>query len=172
MPTRFRTTQCDGCPKQIVWGRLPNGQSVPLDPVAATYLVRPSSRGPEATRLNAHDDSARAALGFTGEVMVSHFATCPNADQFSRGGRDAGVEDGMEKPRAVLEQAEVAVRKLGEAMVKKCPAGWGFVTILASFGENGFSTYVANVERASAISLLREMADKIEREEAPWPGRD
>lgn len=57
---------CGGCGKQIVFGTLPNGKRVPLDPSAPVYSV-------------AEDGTCDRVQG----VMVSHFATCSHANDFS-----------------------------------------------------------------------------------------
>lgn len=66
------------------------------------------------------------------------------------------------KPRAPLESAEVVARDIGRTIKEACPPGWGFALILASYGEDGFMTYLASMQRQDAIKLLRETADKIE----------
>ena len=47
------------------------------------------------------------------------------------------------------------------------PAGWGFLLIMGSFEQDGetggMATWIASIERADAIALMREMADKLER---------
>lgn len=70
--------------------------------------------------------------------------------------------------RASLEAAEGKARELGRKIKKRMPEGWGFILILSSFDEDPedrVMTYLASVERAGAIKMLRELADKIERAE-------
>lgn len=80
---------------------------------------------------------------------------------------DPGADTELEKAavrsleRALLEQAEVQARELAKTVREKCP-GWGFVLILSSYGEGGYMTYQANVERRQAVHLLRELAGKLE----------
>ena len=61
---------CRGCGKTIILATLNTGGSVPLDPSPPVYEVMwDPPRNPIATRL--------------AKAMVSHFITCPNANQFS-----------------------------------------------------------------------------------------
>jgi hypothetical protein len=55
----------------MVWGETPDGKRIPLDPRAPVYLVT-SPDGHEPPIVD------RARLAF-----VSHFATCPKANEFS-----------------------------------------------------------------------------------------
>ncbi len=56
---------CAGCKKPIVWGQLPDGTKVPLDPRPATYLI----------------------LAPGADHYKIQRATCPQADAFSRGNK-------------------------------------------------------------------------------------
>lgn len=74
--------KCAGCGRPIVWGQLPDGTKIPMDPKPATYLLlAPALEHYKVQRANGNKDKAQ------GQVMVSHFATCPKADQFSRNNR-------------------------------------------------------------------------------------
>lgn len=70
---------CKGCGKQIVWGSYLDGENrekrVPLDPAPPVY------------RVVRHDAGGDALIRRDPDAMVSHFATCPKADQFSGRGR-------------------------------------------------------------------------------------
>lgn len=64
---------CKGCGKEIVWGITSDGKKIPLDPRPPVYsftpLVGETLNGLKVERMyNAH---------------VSHFATCPKANDFS-----------------------------------------------------------------------------------------
>jgi hypothetical protein len=63
------TRKCAGCSKAILWAVNEDGARIPLDPVAPVYEVD----GQVVRR--------------TRQALVSHFATCPKADQFSAGRR-------------------------------------------------------------------------------------
>ena len=65
-------------------------------------------------------------------------------------------------PRATLEEAEIKCRDIARKIKSEMPKHWGFLLILTSHGEKGFSTYLSSVERECAVSLLRETADSIE----------
>lgn len=66
-PERRPCSKC-GCPLVIVMG--PNGKKIPLDARAPTYRVVPDLVGGMV---------AEKAVG----AMVSHFASCPRANDFS-----------------------------------------------------------------------------------------
>jgi len=65
-------TPCKGCGKTIIWGQTPDGKKIPLDPVAPTYTIM--GPGPDGNPV-----AIRAS-----STYVSHFATCPKANEFSR----------------------------------------------------------------------------------------
>lgn len=67
----LKTTPCKGCSKPIVFAVLSDGKRVPLDPRPPVYDV---TEYPDGTY------AATRSL----ESMVSHFATCPKANDFSR----------------------------------------------------------------------------------------
>lgn len=58
---------CRGCGRPIVWGRTPEGTTIPLDPRAPVYRLGPPGR--DGTAVVIRDPHA----------MVSHFVTCPEA---------------------------------------------------------------------------------------------
>ena len=72
-----RRAICKGCHKPIVWGMTADGTKVPLDPQPPVYAVRQTERMADGT--------VRILRLDKDEAMVSHFSTCPNASQFSRG---------------------------------------------------------------------------------------
>lgn len=65
---------CKGCGKVIWWGVDPDGNTIPLDPTAPVYEV-----GIEEA-LGTRHKVTRCDRRL---VMVSHFATCPEANRFS-----------------------------------------------------------------------------------------
>ncbi len=67
--------------------------------------------------------------------------------------------------RATLEEAEREIQAVAREVKKMCPEGWGFFLVMASFGEDGISTYMSSLGRDGAVKLLREMADKLEDNE-------
>ncbi len=70
-------SMCRGCGKEIVWGKNEFGKKIPLDPRAPVYIIEgviiPGDFVPVSS---AKTDSYQTA-------MVSHFATCPDANRFS-----------------------------------------------------------------------------------------
>jgi hypothetical protein len=70
--------RCKGCGKDVLWSKTKEGKNVPLDPKAPVYRVAEDLFGGEV-----------ALLERTGSY-VSHFATCPKADNFSASNRRTG----------------------------------------------------------------------------------
>jgi hypothetical protein len=67
--TGMKMSACRGCGKPIVWGVTSDGKKIPLDPRPPTYRI-----------VNDIPDSVKVVRDTF--VMVSHFATCPKANQF------------------------------------------------------------------------------------------
>jgi len=68
------------CGKEILWGIDPNGTRIPLDPRAPVYHVisfDPISNAYVVERAGQN----------TPVYHVTHFATCPKANEFSRSSR-------------------------------------------------------------------------------------
>lgn len=62
---------CKGCGKKIIWGETEDGKKIPLDPRPPVYhIYRVSNDGKNIIRRRT-------------DCYVSHFATCPNASEFS-----------------------------------------------------------------------------------------
>lgn len=89
--------KCGGCNKDIVWACRPNGSKVPLDPVAVCFVVTRRNGEPFATTFKEFREKVVAinVKGADGQIathpiesllgmMVTHFATCPKARDFSR----------------------------------------------------------------------------------------
>lgn len=53
---------------------------------------------------------------------------------------------------------------IGRALKDTLPPEIAFFLCLANFGEGGTMTYASSIERENAIKLLREMADKLEKD--------
>ena len=71
----LESSACRGCGKPICWGVTADGKRIPLDPRPPVYRIVNDAGGNEVVE---RDKNA----------MVSHFATCPKANEFS-GGRKA-----------------------------------------------------------------------------------
>ena len=73
----MRTTPCKGCGKPMVWAHIVKegkrtGKRVPLDPRPVVYRLR-----------NGFDAAEYEASSIPQvEGMVTHFATCPKANEF------------------------------------------------------------------------------------------
>ena len=72
--------RCRSCGAPIIWGKTTAGKPIPLDEPEAR-LVRVRIDGDGATRLQLGSDTV-----VTTQTYVSHFATCPNADEHRRRG--------------------------------------------------------------------------------------
>lgn len=62
---------CKGCGKKIIFGQTESGKVVPLDPAPPVFEVW--QKAPDGTTFVKRNLSA----------FVSHFATCPRANDFS-----------------------------------------------------------------------------------------
>lgn len=66
--------KCKGCGAEIIWARNENGKMIPLDAKAPVYIIDPDNP----------DHCVRSNY-----AHVSHFATCPKANEFSGSKRKA-----------------------------------------------------------------------------------
>jgi hypothetical protein len=57
--------------------------------------------------------------------------------------------------------AEQAVRDFGQELKKITPPGYSFIAMVAKNGEGGGCFYLSNVQRESAIEMMKEMIEKI-----------
>lgn len=65
----LKQATCRGCGRPIIWGVTGDGKKIPLDPKPAVYGVVEDEGNALATRMEG--------------AMVTHFATCPKASDFS-----------------------------------------------------------------------------------------
>lgn len=76
LPPHYATTPCRGCGKPVLFVTTINARgeqvNVPLDPVAPVYV-----------RQRDGDGGAVWAQDTSRELLVSHFATCSHANDFS-----------------------------------------------------------------------------------------
>lgn len=70
------TSVCRGCGKEIVWAETNHGKKIPLDPKALVFSVLPQGSGLIAVKPSGGPIGER--------FMVSHWATCPNANDFHK----------------------------------------------------------------------------------------
>lgn len=67
-------SKCKGCGREIVWAlNSETGKRVPLDPMAPVYFLIERSR----------EDGGNECQRAPAQMYVSHFATCPQANDFS-----------------------------------------------------------------------------------------
>lgn len=73
---------CRGCGKPMIWGISKNGKMrIPLDPKAPVYYVLGNYNvGENGEGADIKATIVERAQGY----FVTHFATCPNANDFSR----------------------------------------------------------------------------------------
>ena len=64
-------TYCRGCGREVIWGVTADNVRVPLDPRPAVYEVY------------AQDRQVGRAIARLESAMVTHFATCVKANEFS-----------------------------------------------------------------------------------------
>lgn len=72
-----------------------------------------------------------------------------------------------DEKRAPLESAEIKTREIARILKSIMPKEWGYFLCISSFGADGFFTYMSDIQRADAIKLLRETADKLEKGAPP-----
>lgn len=83
-PLEVPTVACRGCGKPIVWIEL-DGKKIPLDPRAPVYRVWPADDGGLRTPQTGERAPQKSTETYLAPLyMVSHFATCPKASDFSR----------------------------------------------------------------------------------------
>ena len=79
-PETSKVARCRGCGAPIVWAKGTEGGAIPLDPRAIVYDVVEETDGTLRAR-----KVQRALRGdMKNGHAVSHFATCPKANEFSR----------------------------------------------------------------------------------------
>lgn len=71
---------CRGCGKKIGWVRMLSGKRMPVDlePVQKVVVIYHDPQG------------VLPSMGKTVSGYTSHFATCPQADKFRKGGESGG----------------------------------------------------------------------------------
>lgn len=70
-------SHCKGCGAEILWAKNENDKMIPLDAKAPVYLIKDVKDG-ETRCLRVGRDDLPACY-------VSHFSTCPKANEFSGG---------------------------------------------------------------------------------------
>lgn len=76
---------------------------------------------------------------------------------------------GIPDPSERLRKVEADARGIAQVIGSRVPPGWGFALMFFEFGPSGQSTWISNAKRADAVKMLRELADRLERDEAGGP---
>jgi hypothetical protein len=66
------------------------------------------------------------------------------------------------------EDVERKLYSIGRMIGEDMPEGWGFLLMIASYGEGGMTFYLSSMERAGAIKMLEEF---LAREKAKATGQ-
>lgn len=75
----MKTSQCRSCGADIIWTITANGKKMPVD-------AEPAERPQGVFHLDERESGEVHSRSAAGElVYLSHFATCPNADQHRKG---------------------------------------------------------------------------------------
>jgi hypothetical protein len=81
----MRTYECRRCGRPIVWITTPKGKLMPCDAQAVMYWEKPGAPGKVVTTTGDVVSCEFTGQGPpTGCGYVSHFATCPGADEFRK----------------------------------------------------------------------------------------
>lgn len=59
-------------------------------------------------------------------------------------------------------EAERKLREIGDGLRAAMPPGFGFVLLIAEFGEKGSMFYTSNCERQDVCNMMREFIQKSE----------
>ena len=74
-------TSCRSCGKEIVWAVSPNGKKIPLEEIK-TQIYRMGGGAFEPK-----DRATKLDPDMTGRLYISHFATCPEANDWGKKGK-------------------------------------------------------------------------------------
>ena len=78
--------KCKGCGAEIIWIKSAGGKSIPCDPEQVVYWEKAKAKGkvvtPNGEVLSCEFSGERDQA--TGIGYVSHWSTCPKAEQFKR----------------------------------------------------------------------------------------
>lgn len=81
--------RCRSCKAPIVWARTPNGKMIPLDEAECAGSMRGSFVLVEGDPRDMPDavpyTKADTSTIVSGSVHISHFGTCPEGKEWSRG---------------------------------------------------------------------------------------
>lgn len=54
------------------------------------------------------------------------------------------------------ENAEVALKEVGDILNKAMPEGYGFVFLMTTYGKGGNTFYISNVQRSDVLAMMKE----------------
>lgn len=60
------------------------------------------------------------------------------------------------------EAVEKQLKEIGEHLRSVMPEGFGFVLLIASYGDGGSTFYTSSCERDSVVAMMREFIQKWE----------
>lgn len=59
-------------------------------------------------------------------------------------------------------EVEKQLKDIGNRLRSVMPEGFGFILLIASYGEGGSTFYTSSCERESAVAMMREFIQKFE----------
>lgn len=74
--------KCRACPADIVWLKTKAGKNIPVD--VPQDIFKPGSMYGKNPSTETMYDAVTTAVEYNPEYMVSHFATCPKANDFRK----------------------------------------------------------------------------------------
>jgi len=75
---------------------------------------------------------------------------------------------GLPDPSERLKRAEANCREIAARIGAVTPKGWGFALLMFEFNGKE-STWISNAQRRDMITMIRELADKLELDMAGGP---
>lgn len=54
------------------------------------------------------------------------------------------------------ENAEIALKQVGELLKNAIPKNYGFVFLMTTYGKGGNTFYISNVQRLDVIEMMKE----------------
>lgn len=64
-----------------------------------------------------------------------------------------------------MNATKKAMKQMADKISAILPKGFGFVLLVFPFGESGIANYISNANRKDIITMLREAADRFEKQE-------
>lgn len=54
------------------------------------------------------------------------------------------------------ENAEIALKQVGDLLDKAMPENYGFIFLMTTFGKGGNTFYISNVQRPDVVTMMQE----------------